>query len=312
MHAHQPMYAHHKTLANTLIEWYDAHGRDLPWRNTRDPYKILVSEIMLQQTQVHRVIEKYHTWLDTFPDWQALAAASPAQVITHWAGLGYNRRALALHNIAKHIVTHGEPQQQSEWITLKGIGPYTSAAVATFAHHERVLPIDTNIRRVLGRVLLRIHFPQLQDDPNIAQQATPLLHAHTRFYDIPQAIFDLSAKYCTAKSPDCASCPLKTLCASSEDVLQGRMNTPKRTIQRSTEYVREGKRYPNRIYRGRILAQVRTAHLQHKPITRHMLGGAIDPHFDPIQDQEWIDELVDKLIHDQLIVEHNAQLSLPT
>lgn len=158
-----------------LLKWYDKHGRDLPWRKTRDPYCILVSELMLQQTQVPRVLVFYPRWLATFPDWHALASASNADVIKAWAGLGYNRRALMLRDIAKQVVEKGVPQSEEAWRELKGIGPYTSAALAAFSLHHRTMPVDTNIRRVLARVLLGKPFPDLKDDDVIRDAAETFL-----------------------------------------------------------------------------------------------------------------------------------------
>src|SRR6186997_3461571 len=113
-----------------LLEWYEAHGRELPWRRTRDPYAILVSEVMLQQTQVSRVVPRYLEWLRRWPDVQALAGASPGDVIRTWQGLGYNRRAVNLHRAAQHVAEHGWPDDLTG---LPGVGPYTAAAIANFA-----------------------------------------------------------------------------------------------------------------------------------------------------------------------------------
>src|SRR2546425_7189811 len=131
-----------------LLAWFADHGRDLPWRRTRDPYAILVSEVMLQQTQVARVVPRYLAFLARWPTVEALAAASPADVIREWQGLGYNRRALGLHRAARRIAETGWPDDLTE---LPGVGRYTADAVARFAHGGSVLPLDTNVRRVLER-----------------------------------------------------------------------------------------------------------------------------------------------------------------
>src|SRR5437773_4446795 len=131
-----------------LLSWFDANGRDLPWRRTRDPYAILVSEFMLQQTQVERVVPRYLEWLDRWPTPEALAAASAADVIRAWQGLGYNRRALNLHRAAQVVAAHGWPDDLTE---LPGVGPYTAAAIGNFAFGQPVLPVDVNVRRVLDR-----------------------------------------------------------------------------------------------------------------------------------------------------------------
>src|ERR671931_991229 len=131
-----------------LLAWFDEHARDLPWRRTRDPYAILVSEVMLQQTQVERVVPRYLDWLERWPSVEALAAASPADVIRAWQGLGYNRRALNLHRAARHVARYGWPYDLTE---LPGVGRYTADALACFAFGRDVLPVDVNVRRVSAR-----------------------------------------------------------------------------------------------------------------------------------------------------------------
>ena len=169
------------------MAWYQANGRDLPWRKTRDPYAILVSEIMLQQTQVDRVVPRWRAWLDRWPTTDALAAATPAEVIVEWQGLGYNRRAVNLHRAARLVAEHGWPDDLAE---LPGVGPYTAAAVGNFAFGRDVLPVDVNIRRIQERT-------GEQFDGSCAQ-----------------ALFDLGATICLARIPRCESCPLADECPS--------------------------------------------------------------------------------------------------
>jgi A/G-specific adenine glycosylase len=170
-----------------LLAWFAEHGRDLPWRRTRDPYAILVSEVMLQQTQVERVIPRYLEWLERWPTVEALAAASPADVIRAWQGLGYNRRGLNLHRAARRVAEHGWPRDLRE---LPGVGPYTAAAVARFAFGAQVLPVDTNVRRVQERTGFRFSAAAAQ------------------------ALMDLGAIVCLARVPRCDRCPLATECPS--------------------------------------------------------------------------------------------------
>ncbi len=170
-----------------LLAWYHADGRDLPWRKTRDPYAILVSEVMAQQTQVERVIPRWHAWLERWPTVDALAAASPANVIREWQGLGYNRRALNLHRAAQHVAAHGWPDDLTE---LPGVGRYTADAVACFALGRDVLPVDVNVRRVSERT------------------------GHTFTAAAAQALMDLGATVCLARIPRCDACPLAELCPS--------------------------------------------------------------------------------------------------
>ena len=168
-----------------LLNWYDEHGRDLPWRRTRDPYAILVSEVMLQQTQVERVIPRYEAWLERWPTVPALAGAPTAEVITEWQGLGYNRRAINLHRAAEVVARKGWPDDLTE---LPGVGPYTADAVRRFAFDEPVLPVDTNVRRVEERT---------------GNRFSPAA-AH--------ALMDLGATVCLTRIPRCSVCPLASDC----------------------------------------------------------------------------------------------------
>jgi A/G-specific adenine glycosylase len=170
-----------------LLEWYAEHGRELPWRRTRDPYAILVSEVMLQQTQAARVVPRYVTWLERWPTIQALAEAATADVLRQWQGLGYNRRALNLQRAARDIAANGWP---NDLTALPGVGPYTAAAVACFAFGRPVLPVDVNIGRVLRR--------------------TGASFDHT----CAQALMDLGATVCIARRPRCGECPLAADCPS--------------------------------------------------------------------------------------------------
>jgi A/G-specific adenine glycosylase len=170
-----------------LLSWFRVNARRLPWRETRDPYAILVSEVMLQQTQVERVIPRYLGWLQRWPTAEALAATSSADVIRAWQGLGYNRRGLNLHRAAKHIAAYGWPDDLTE---LPGVGPYTAAAVGNFALGHSVLPVDTNVRRIEERTR----------------------HAFTPA--AAQALMDLGATVCLARVPRCGVCPLAALCPS--------------------------------------------------------------------------------------------------
>jgi A/G-specific adenine glycosylase len=170
-----------------LLAWYTDHGRDLPWRRTRDPYAILVSEVMLQQTQAARVVPRWLAWLERWPTPEALASASTADVIREWQGLGYNRRAVSLQRAAGVVAETGWPDDLTE---LPGVGPYTAAAVACFALGRDVLPVDVNVRRV--------------------QERTGERFDHT----CAQALMDLGATVCIARVPRCEACPLAEACPS--------------------------------------------------------------------------------------------------
>jgi A/G-specific adenine glycosylase len=170
-----------------LLAWFQASGRDLPWRRTRDPYAILVSEVMLQQTQVPRVLPRYGRWLARWPTASALAAAGTDEVIAEWQGLGYNRRVVNLHRAARHVASRGWPDDLTE---LPGVGPYTAAAIGCFALGRDVLPVDTNVARVQERTGATFG----------ARSA--------------QALMDLGATVCLARVPRCGVCPLAAGCPS--------------------------------------------------------------------------------------------------
>lgn len=292
------------TPSSLLLAWYAQHGRSLPWRNTRDPYHILVSEIMLQQTQVKRVLEYYPKWLAQFPDWASLANASNAEVIRAWSGLGYNRRALTLRDIAKQVVKKGVPSSREAWLELKGIGPYTSAALAVFSLHERHLPIDTNIRRVAARLLLGIPFPEASDDVRIMEKGDRLLPKRGRFFDVPQALFDVATDICK-KKPECQRCPLQPLCPASKLFLSKDVEIPRRSIKKANESHHRDKPHPDRIYRGRLLRYV-----QNSPNGRALpdIGPQIDPHFDAFLDTDWLMAMIERMIRDGLVTKKRARL----
>jgi len=293
-------------FSSKILAWYKNNGRSLPWRNTQDPYRILVSEIMLQQTQVERVKLFYRSWLKQFPAWKHLARATNEEVIRAWAGLGYNRRALVLRDAARHVVQHGIPSTQKEWLAIKGIGPYTSSALSIFSLRQRVLPIDTNIRRVLGRFLLGVPFPQLANDLQIEKNIDLILPKRGNFYDVPQALFDLATSICT-KSPDCSQCPLVKECRSSSAFLSGNVLIPKQMIKKAIESRHAEKPYPDRIYRGRILKLVRES--THGIHPDHV-GSHIDATYDPIADSAWVEAMIQRMIKDELIEEQSQKIIL--
>jgi A/G-specific adenine glycosylase len=211
------------TATAALLAWYAAGHRDLPWRRTRDPYAILVSEVMLQQTQVARVLERYGPWLERWPTVEALAAAARAEVLAAWVGLGYNRRALRLWEACRIVSEQGWP---ADLRTLPGIGPYTAAAVGSFAFGRHELAVDVNVRRVLDRFGAGLEPPP------------------GRSAAFNQAAMELGALVCTARAARCGACPLRDRCPS-----RGRAPEPSR--RRAA-----GERFEdsNRWVRGRVVA----------------------------------------------------------
>ena len=194
-----------------LLAWYDANKRDLPWRKSLDPYRVWVSEIMLQQTRVAAVIEHYHRFLQRFPTVQKLAAAREPSVLAAWSGLGYYRRARMLHAAAKVIARELRgtfPETAEQWRTLHGIGRYTAAAIASIAFDEPAAVVDGNVERVLQRVSGK----RLAGE-KLWQAAEELLD-RARPGDFNQAMMELGATVCTPKSPACLLCPVQQLCAT--------------------------------------------------------------------------------------------------
>ena len=215
-------------LGEALLGWYGGVRRDLPWRRTTDPYAILVSEVMLQQTQVARVVPRYEAWLERWPTAAALARASRAEVLAAWVGLGYNRRALALHAAAAVVARDGWP---ADLRALPGVGEYTAAAVASFAFGAQVAAVDTNVRRVARR---------------LGRGEPAALLPAGRAGDFNQAMMELGATVCRARAPRCADCPVAAWCASA-----GRAAPPVRRRRRAAAERFEDS---NRWVRGRVVA----------------------------------------------------------
>jgi A/G-specific adenine glycosylase len=207
-------------VVERLLRWYERERRDLPWRRTRDPYAILVSEVMLQQTQVARVVPRYEAWLARWPTVDLLASAPLEDVLREWVGLGYNRRAARLWEAARVVARDGWPARLED---LPGVGPYTAAAVGSFAFGRDEVAVDTNVRRVFARL------------------GAPLAPPPGRAAELNQATMELGATICTARAPRCGACPLRTGCDGPE------LLAPRR---RATERFEDS----NRWVRGRVVA----------------------------------------------------------
>lgn len=243
-----------------LLGWYAGFGRaHLPWRTTRDPYRIVVAESMLQQTQVDRVVPLYHAFVARFPDFAALAAAEGADVVRAWRGLGYNGRAVRLHALARAVVERYDGRLPEDTDTLRrlpGIGPYTAAAIRAFAFERDDAAIDVNVRRVVHRVVFGLEFPRIAPDrtlDTIAIAAVPSGAAH----DWNSAMMDLGASLCTARAPKCLVCPLRDACAAAPvDPVQlaalARRHAPRKAPQSALPFERT-----TRFLRGRIIERLR-------------------------------------------------------
>jgi A/G-specific adenine glycosylase len=200
-----------------LLTWYRRHGRDLPWRKTDDPYHILVSEIMLQQTQVDRVLPKYAEWLEKYPSFHALAAAPEQDVAKTWYPLGYNIRPKRLQSIAREAVERygGHlPADEETLLSFKGIGAYTAGAIRSFAFRERAAILDTNVARVLFRVFIGDGDPKSHAMTQHLWKVSETLVPRRDVFDFNQALMDFGAMVCPARNPKCLVCPMSTDCRS--------------------------------------------------------------------------------------------------
>ena len=210
-----PTVAARQSFRRRLLAWYRRNQRDLPWRKTTDPYKVLVSEIMLQQTQVDRVIPKYHEFLTRYPTFETLAEASPSEVKRVWYPLGYNVRPLRLHSIACETVERygGKlPEEPEQLQQFKGIGRYTAGAIATFAYGKAAPILDTNVARVLHRIFVG-DGAIIKNSAHLWALAERLLPKRTA-YDFNQGLMDFGAMRCTARLPSCPRCPMSRQCKS--------------------------------------------------------------------------------------------------
>ncbi len=239
-----------------LLAWYDRHKRTLPWRVDTDPYRVWVSEVMLQQTRVDTVLGYYGRWLERFPDVTTLAAASEADVMAAWAGLGYYGRARRMHAAAKHIVGHGMPRDAATWKALPGIGAYTAGAIASIALGEAVPAIDGNAIRVLAR-WHGLHTSA--DDGPGSRAVRALAQRHldpSRPGDWNQAIMDLGSQVCTPVAPRCEACPIAAGCVAratgaQEDIPV--LRAKKRPVVQAMQFARI-------VQAGRVLVVPRPEH----------------------------------------------------
>lgn len=208
-------------ISRRLRRWFARHGRDLPWRRTRDPYRILVSELMLQQTQVSRVLEFYARFLERFPSLHDLAAARPAAVREQWEGLGYYARARNLHALSRRVTRDGDgtlPADPAALRTLPGIGPYTAGAVASFAFERPAALVDTNVARVIARLFAPHLRPKRARDLSriwrIAEAILPRRGPTAWTHN--QALMELGALVCTARVRHCDVCPVARACLTRQ------------------------------------------------------------------------------------------------
>ena len=284
----------HALLAARVLKWFARQGRKLPWRGIASPYRILVSEIMLQQTQVTRVLMKYPGFLQRFPSLRSLARARQRDVVVAWEGLGYNNRAVRLHQCVRAVRdNHGGriPAEYDALISLPGIGQYTANALLSSAFGQHVPIVDVNVKRFLSRVFWTMSSTgEMKSEKEIWRRASDVLPA-TDVYRWNQALMDIGATICTARQPRCNQCPVATLCTSRALMRHDSPSSLKR--EPSLDGI------PNRIYRGRIINALRYRRRIHTELLGKMIyeryGGRNGP---------WLHGLLAGLEKDGLITVH--------
>lgn len=283
-------------IQSKIFAWYAQYGRKgLPWRKTKNMYRVAVSEIMLQQTNVPKVIEKYKEFLRVFPSVRHLAQAKQSSVLQQWSGLGYNRRAIYLHKMAQEIVQNHKgrfPQDHEQLIKLHGVGPYTSKSILIFACNTDIATRDVNI----DRIMRRIHKQPTASEDRILQWIDLYLPLG-RSRDWHNALMDFASVICTKRSPTCDVCPIKAECRSfpcPQDVV----TVKRKEIGRSEC----GRDVPRRIYRGRIIEFLRA-----QDGTASMIGQVIKKDWKEKTDLQWCEEVLQGLKKDHMIDDdHNG------
>ena len=307
-------------LRRRVLEWYRKHGRDLPWRTSDDPYHAMVAEFMLQQTGVGRVRPAYATFLNQFPTLESLAAAPVSDVIRAWSGLGYNRRAVNLQRAARVVVEeHGGrlPRDPHTLEKLPGIGRYTAAAIACFAFHKPVPVMDTNIRRVLGRLITGHNDVDAAAGWTLAEAAAPGSGAQASAWH--QALMDLGSTICSTRHPKCDECPVNDLCAarpqfSSEQSPPIRYaelseTMPTLRIAERAQPTQQGWIGTTRYYRGRIVEALRGN--ANGAMRLDELGPLVREEYAAAEDEAWLRGLLTALERDGLVARKGDAVSLP-
>jgi A/G-specific adenine glycosylase len=278
-----------RSIRRRLLAWYDREHRSFPWRGTRDPYAVLVSEVMLQQTQASRVAERFPRFLSRFPTADALAAAAPATVLAEWNGLGYNRRALALRDAATAVTRDGWPADVAGLQRLPGVGPYTARAVASLAFGQPVGVVDTNVRRWLIRRLGMADAPRdLQALADVLASSGP----DGRAADWTHATMEFGANVCRSRAPLCGACPIADGCPSRG--LATVVAVPRQPALRGSD----------RAYRGGILRRLTSVELHRLPITALREQTASD-----LDDMRW-HRILSGLERDRLIHRAGGEVRL--
>ena len=291
-------------FSRLLLQWYSKHQRELPWRNCNNPYYVVVSEFMLQQTQVPRVVEKFKAFILLFPTLPDLANANKANVIKAWSGLGYNRRALLLHSFAQEVITkyNGEiPSVPEALIKLAGIGTYTAGSISSFAFNRPEPAIDVNVRRIYMRFFhgkdqgLPMDKKEEQKLYNLVKETIP----ENNSSDFHNALMDFGSLCCTRDTPQCQHCPLQKTCQFFPHYKSKGPQALYVMEKKVEQGVKEnGKHIPHRIFRGRIVEYIRNNN--NKEVSLSTIGKAIKKDF-TINDSSWLLKLFCKLQEDKLI-----------
>jgi A/G-specific adenine glycosylase len=282
-----------------LLGWYAAHKREFPWRGTRSPYDILIAEFMLQQTQVQRAAERLPAFLREFPDFRSLASATRGSLVRAWRGMGYNSRAVRLHELARVVMERHRgrlPPGHGDLLALPGIGPYTASAIRCFAFGNNVPVVDINVRRTLSRIFTPLEdCREMRSEREVWDLALRILPRDG--YSWNQALMDLGATLCRRRKPRCTECPVSTVCSSRSLEF-----SPPRASPLRKEPLYRG--IPRRLWRGRVVEILRDADRQ-APLTLISLGRRLGPGFRP-EELPWLETLVEGLAGDGIVVKRGT------
>lgn len=295
-------------LQKQILSWYDRHARQFIWRERHDtstalsppdPYIVLVSEVMLQQTQTARIQEKLPLFLQQFPTVEALAVADNATIIKAWEGIGYNSRALRLRDCARAILERHQgtiPSSESELLALPGIGPYTASAIRAFAYHHDVAVLDVNIRRVYSRLLSPMATTADVLAESAVQAFAETVYPSGEASRWHQAVMDIGALFCTARSPKCRLCPLFELCPSADKMSEKQKEKRPEPLWRGV---------PNRIWRGRLVQLLRTLdeeqYMKLEDISAKLFPTTLFQSDEEKQHTEWLWRLLQGLERDSIV-----------
>lgn len=292
---------HVKAIHTAALGWYSKNARKFSWRGERDPYRILISEMMSQQTQISRVIVFYEQWLRVFPTIEALAAASKREVLREWSGLGYNSRALRLRALAQIVAAEHDgklPRTVEALLKLPGIGRYTAHALVCSAYRKPIPVVDVNIQRIFSRVFFDVHAAnEMQPEKEawaIAAKALP----RRDVYRWNQSLMDIGALFCTARSPKCSVCPLAKFCMSADSPVFGLPSVKKK----KTEPAFNG--MPRRMYRGKILKMLHAGSMSEEEMAERLWTEFGDREF------EWLRHVLAEMEKSKLIAYRGTKISI--